>query len=76
MIEHRAAAGVVAPDVKFQVDVMPRLINPISQGWEKLIAIDQEPRFFGGGNGEFVEPGEKIDDRRAAIARRALRCAR
>ena len=63
MLQHFPAARVITPDIKFDVNVMPCLVDAFGQRREKLIAIDQEPRAFPSGDSEFVELGKEIDDR-------------
>ena len=54
-IEHGIAAGIVSPDVKLDVNMIPRVIDTLGQGRIKFRAIDEEPRFFRTGNGILVD---------------------
>ena len=67
MSEHFAATRVIAPDVKLDMHVPARLVDPLGQRREELAAIDQEAGAFGGGNGKLVQPRKQIDDRLFAL---------
>ncbi len=63
MRQHFTSTRVVAPDVKFDMHVPARLIDPFGQGREELAAIDQETGTFGGGNGKLIQPREQVHGR-------------
>jgi hypothetical protein len=59
-IEHGIAAGIVSPDVKLDVNMVPRLIDALGQGCIKFRAIDEQPRFFRAGNGVLIDLRKKL----------------
>ena len=71
MIQQFAAAGIVAPDEKLDVDVCARFIDALAKCGEKLRAVDEQSRGFGGGNGKFVDAREQFH-RDAFLRRKSL----
>ena len=54
-VEHFIRPRIVLPDVKLDVDMMSRFLDPLPKRGEECAAIDQEPRLIRAGDGVFVQ---------------------